>query len=188
LRFWRIGTRTILALSVLIGATGAAGVAAAQDQPPQTPGEVLQAGVSKMQSDNKLPGVIGMVRDGDKVDYAGYGDMFMRVPADPQAQFRIGSNTKQFTPTVLLSQRLNHPSRIPEGGFTNYALGVGRIGTKCGEVYTHTGEVPGYTSTWISSGDGERQVVVADNEYHMLKTDATDAEWNTAVDAFCATA
>lgn len=370
MRFWRIGTRTILALSVLIGATGAAGVAAAQDQSPQTPGEVLQAGVSKMQSDNKLPGVIGMVRDGDKVDYAhaGYGDMFMRVPADPQAQFRIGSNTKQFTSTVLLQleaehklslddtvdrwlpgvvnkngndgkkitirQLLNHTSRIPDylgdtgvsasyaadlnpnrswtpqqlvdiatskaplkdfgysntnyvlagmvikavtgndpatevknriidplglknttfpttdpklygnwlhgyelirdisfsnvqllgtagaivstvddlanfdralfsgrllppaqqqeletvGGFTNYALGVGRIDTKkCGEVYTHTGEVLGYTSTWISSADGQRQVVVADNEYHLLKTDATDAEWNTAVDAYCAT-
>ncbi|WP_285575178.1 serine hydrolase domain-containing protein [Actinoallomurus iriomotensis] len=352
---------------MLITATGAAGVTAARAE-AQTPGEVLQAGVAKARSDNNLPGVIGMVRDGDAVEYAhaGWGDMFMRVPADPKAQFRIGSNTKQFTSTVLLQleaehklslddtvdrwlpgvvnkngndgkkitirQLLNHTSLIPDyltpltsaeyvadlnpdrswtpqqlvdmatsqaplkkpgysntnyilagmvikavtgndpatevknriidplglknttfpatdpklygnwlhgyefirdisfsnvqllgsagaivstmddladfdralfsgrllppaqqreletvGGFTNYALGVGRIATKCGEVFTHTGEVLGYASTWISSADGERQAVVATNEYHLLQSGTAEAEWNTALDAYCAT-
>jgi D-alanyl-D-alanine carboxypeptidase len=110
-KLWRIGTRTVIALSVLIGATGATGMtAAARADEPQTPGEVLQAGVAKMQSEQKLPGVIGMVRDGDSVAYAhaGWGDMFMRVPADPKARFRIGSNTKQFTSTVLLQLEAEH--------------------------------------------------------------------------------
>ncbi|MGI5224239.1 serine hydrolase domain-containing protein [Actinoallomurus sp. CA-142502] len=371
MKFWRAGTRAVIALSILI--TGAAGVTAARAE-AQTPGEVLQAGVTKARSDNNLPGVIGMVRDGETVEYAhaGWGDMFMRVPADPKAQFRIGSNTKQFTSTVLLQleaehklslddtvdrwlpgvvnkngndgkkitirQLLNHTSRLPDyisdtafrneyiadlnngkhwdprklvdiaisnppldkfaysntnyilagmvikavtgndpatevknriidplglknttfptddpklygnwlhgyewvrdisfsnvsafgpagaivstmddladfdralfsgrllppaqqqeletvGGFTNYALGVGRVDTKkCGEVFTHTGEVLGYVSTWISSADGERQVVVAQNEYHVgLVTDnepGVTAQWDTAVDAYCAT-
>ncbi|MEV3921197.1 serine hydrolase domain-containing protein [Actinomadura coerulea] len=64
----------------------------------------LQERVSKVQSEHHLPGVIGMVRSGDNTQYAaaGHGDMFMRVPADPKAQVRIGSNTKAFVSTVLL--------------------------------------------------------------------------------------
>ncbi|MGI5224448.1 hypothetical protein [Actinoallomurus sp. CA-142502] len=67
----------------------------------------------------------------------------------------------------------------------NYALGVGRVPTKCGEVFTHTGEVLGYASTWISSGDGRRQVAIARNEYHLVQGDRSG--WDTALDAYCAT-
>ncbi|WP_433464256.1 serine hydrolase domain-containing protein [Spirillospora sp. CA-128828] len=65
---------------------------------------VLQDRVAKLRSEQKLPGVIGMVRSGSSTQYAtaGYGDMFRRVPADPKAKFRIASNTKAFVATVLL--------------------------------------------------------------------------------------
>lgn len=67
-------------------------------------GAALQDRVTKLQSEHKLPGVIGMARSGGSTQYAasGYGDMFRRVPADPKAQFRIASNTKAFVSTVLL--------------------------------------------------------------------------------------
>ncbi|MEV0661777.1 serine hydrolase domain-containing protein [Actinomadura luteofluorescens] len=67
-------------------------------------GAVLQDRVAKVRAEQKLPGVIGMVRNGNNTQYAasGYGDMFMRVPADPKAKFRIASNTKAFVATVLL--------------------------------------------------------------------------------------
>lgn len=67
-------------------------------------GAVLQDRVAKLRAEQKLPGVIGMVRNGDNTQYAasGYGDMFMRVPADPKAKFRIASNSKAFVATVLL--------------------------------------------------------------------------------------
>jgi D-alanyl-D-alanine carboxypeptidase len=361
--FWRISGRAVIAISVVVGLTGA-GVAARADQP--TAGDVLQTGMQRLHTDGKMPGAIGMVRNGDAVSYAhaGWNDMFARVPADPRSQFRIGSNTKQFISTVILQleaehklslddtvdhwlpgvvsangndgtkitirQLLNHTSRIPDylgdmaagyaadldpghqwdprhlvdvatskpplkqygysntnyilagmiikavtghdaasevrtriidrlglthttfptsdpklygnwmhgyetvrdisfsnvtllgsagaivstlddlatfdralfsgrllpqaqqqeletvGGFTNYALGVGKIDTRCGPVFTHTGEVLGYESTWITSADGRRQVVVANNEYHLLA--AGDGQWNAALDAYCATA
>ncbi|MBO2446116.1 beta-lactamase family protein [Actinomadura barringtoniae] len=73
-------------------------------------GDVLRAGVTKVRSDNGLPGVIGMVRDGGATRYAaaGWGDQFRHVPADPRAQFRIGSNTKAFTATVILQLEARH--------------------------------------------------------------------------------
>ncbi|WP_339156023.1 serine hydrolase domain-containing protein [Actinomadura luteofluorescens] len=67
-------------------------------------GAVLQDRVAKLRAEQKLPGVIGMARSGNNTQYAasGYGDMFMRVPADPKAKFRIASNSKAFVATVLL--------------------------------------------------------------------------------------
>ncbi|MEV4008510.1 serine hydrolase domain-containing protein [Actinomadura sp. NPDC049753] len=64
----------------------------------------LQERVARLQSEHHLPGVIGMARSGADTQNAaaGYGDMFMRVPADPRAKVRIGSNTKAFVSTVLL--------------------------------------------------------------------------------------
>lgn len=362
-RFW---TRSAIALSLAVGGIGVTGTSA--QAAAKTPAKVLRAGVQKIQRDYKLPGVIGMVRNGDKVTYAhaGKGDMFRNVPADPRAQFRIGSNTKQFTSAVLLQleaehklslndkvgkwlpgvvgkngndgrkitirQLLNHTSRIPDylrntaiqaeyvadlnpgkkwdprklvdtatankplekyaysntnyvlagmiikavtgksaaaqirarfikplhlthttfpvtdyklhgnwlhgytairdisfssvqltgsagamvstaadlakferalfsgrllpkkqqreletvGGYTNYALGVGRIKTRCGTVFTHNGAVLGYESTWLSSPDGKRQVVLAQNEYHLIDTGTAAAQWKTAVATYCA--
>ncbi|SNR42504.1 serine hydrolase domain-containing protein [Actinomadura mexicana] len=67
-------------------------------------GGVLKERVTRLQSEHRLPGVIGMARSGGSTQYAasGYGDMFRRVPADPKAKFRIASNTKAFVATVLL--------------------------------------------------------------------------------------
>jgi D-alanyl-D-alanine carboxypeptidase len=50
------------------------------------------------------PGVVGLVRDGADTQYAhaGVGDITTKVPADPKARFRIGSNSKAFTSAVLL--------------------------------------------------------------------------------------
>ncbi|GAA1980093.1 serine hydrolase domain-containing protein [Kitasatospora viridis] len=79
-----------------------AGTAPAQADMPTAIG-LLQAGAQQGVKDG-YPGVIGLLRDGDTVRYAqaGTGDTATGVPADPKAQFRIGSNTKAFTATVLL--------------------------------------------------------------------------------------
>ncbi|AUG76314.1 Penicillin-binding protein [Kitasatospora sp. MMS16-BH015] len=64
---------------------------------------LLQAGAAKGVADG-YPAVIGLVRSGDTTRYAvaGVKDVTTRTPADPKAKFRIGSNTKAFTSTVLL--------------------------------------------------------------------------------------
>lgn len=69
----------------------------------RTPAGLLQAGAQQGIADG-YPGVIGMVQKGDTAQYvrAGLGDLTNRVPADPKATFRIGSNTKAFTAAVLL--------------------------------------------------------------------------------------
>lgn len=85
-------------------ATVAAGAGVAVAANPGQTGDGLQSKLDQLRSEDNLPGVIGLVRDGDSNEYgaSGWGDQFMRVPADPRAQFRIGSNTKAFVAVVLL--------------------------------------------------------------------------------------
>ncbi|MER5615614.1 serine hydrolase domain-containing protein [Streptomyces sp. NPDC002215] len=83
-------------------ATGSA-TAESSTTADRTPADILQAGAQQGIADG-YPGVIGMVRKSDTTQYvhAGVGDLTNKVPADPKAKFRIGSNTKAFASTVLL--------------------------------------------------------------------------------------
>jgi D-alanyl-D-alanine carboxypeptidase len=383
--FRRLGAGTAAALTVVTCAVLGTGSAAAA-QPQQSPGDLLQAGLQTLMSSDGVIGAIGMVRDGDNASQygaSGYGDYENKVAADPHAKFRIGSNTKAFTATVLLQleaehklslddtvdhwlpgvvnqngndgtkitirELLNHTSGIPDyasgtaildyganlnpnephtplqlvdlaiankptsapgaafhysntnyvlagmvikavtgsdpateiqnriitplglhdttfptsdpnmpanhlNGYFHvhgfffvirdvtasdvqffgsagaivsttddlatferalfsgrllaprqqkelettvpmssdpnaggYGLGVGQVTTRCGPVWTHTGAVLGYESSWLTSADGRRQVVVADNEYNLVEDSTINSDsWNTAVNAFCA--
>ncbi|ONI75132.1 penicillin-binding protein [Actinosynnema sp. ALI-1.44] len=76
---------------------------------------------------------------------------------------------------------------VPVGGGAGYGLGVGSAPTPCGPVWNHNGAVLGYYSLWLTSEDGNKQVVVAANEFHMMggtrgQQDITKA----ALDAYCA--
>ncbi|MFE3148211.1 serine hydrolase domain-containing protein [Streptomyces sp. NPDC059218] len=101
---------TCLLLTAAGTANAAAGTTAPSTAPAtgssaadRTPAEILQAGAQQGIADG-YPGVIGMVRKGDSAQYvhAGVGNRATKVPADPKAAFRIGSNTKAFISTVLL--------------------------------------------------------------------------------------
>ncbi|MFB9927618.1 serine hydrolase domain-containing protein [Amycolatopsis halotolerans] len=87
-----------VAAAVVAALTGLASPASAE-----TPAEILQAGAQGGVSAG-YPGVIGLVRNGETAHYihAGYGNLTTKTPADPKAQFRIGSDTKAFTAAVLL--------------------------------------------------------------------------------------
>ncbi|GAA4497832.1 hypothetical protein GCM10023191_041940 [Actinoallomurus oryzae] len=129
MKLWRIGTRTVIALSVLIGATGAAGMtAAARADEPQTPGEVLQAGVARMQLEQKLPGVIGMVRDGDSVAYAhaGWGDMFMRCRRTRRRGSVSAATPSSSRPPCCCNWRPSHslPFAFAENVIANVSVGT----------------------------------------------------------------
>ncbi|MEU9849953.1 serine hydrolase domain-containing protein [Streptomyces sp. NPDC047985] len=95
----RRGRLLTAAVAVCLLMGGAAQANAAEP----TPAELLRSGAQQGVADG-YPGVIGMVRKGDGAQYvqAGVGDVATNVPADPKAQFRIGSNTKVFTSAVLL--------------------------------------------------------------------------------------
>lgn len=89
--------------ALALGALGAlAGVTPAHADAPSA-ASALQAGFAKGIADG-YPAAIGLVRSGDSTQYVvdGVGDVAAKTPADPKAQFRIGSNTKAFTATVLL--------------------------------------------------------------------------------------
>ncbi|GAB2756114.1 serine hydrolase domain-containing protein [Amycolatopsis magusensis] len=90
-----------LALGAAIVLTGSAATTGAAHA--ATPAEILRAG-AELGVSQGYPGVIGLVRTGETTERvsAGWGDQFMRVPADPRAKYRIGSNTKAFVATVLL--------------------------------------------------------------------------------------
>jgi len=126
-----------------------AGVGPANADTPTAAG-ILQAG-AKLGVADGYPGVIGLVRQGDTTQYvhAGVGDLAGRVPADPAAQFRIGSNTKAFTATVLLQleseQRLSLDDTVAKWlpGAVN---ANGYDGTKITirQLLNHTSSLPDY--------------------------------------------
>ncbi|CAA9444400.1 MAG: Beta-lactamase class C-like and penicillin binding proteins (PBPs) superfamily [uncultured Rubrobacteraceae bacterium] len=55
-------------------------------------------------------------------------------------------------------------SEPPGPGKNSAGLAVFRYGTKCGTVWGHTGNTPGYTQFMAASPDGSRSVVVSVNE------------------------
>ncbi len=155
-RFLRRGL--IIGTTVAALASATAGVALA-DVTPQTPSQVLQSGIESVAAKYHLPGVIGEIRDGGDATYAhtGWGDQFTRVPADPQAQFRIGSNTKAFTSVVLL--QLEHEGKLSlDDTVDRWLPGLvkanGNDGTKITirELLNHTSGLPDYA--------GQPQVMV----------------------------
>ncbi|NUH41893.1 beta-lactamase family protein [Streptomyces samsunensis] len=97
-RWWMASGATALSCALLTGVT--LNTAQADDE---TPSSILQAGAEKGVSDG-YPGVIGLIRNGDSTEYvhAGVGNVSTKTDADPKAKFRIASNTKTFTATVLL--------------------------------------------------------------------------------------
>ncbi|WP_069864468.1 serine hydrolase domain-containing protein [Streptomyces malaysiensis] len=97
-RWWMASGATALSCALLTGVT--LNTAQADDE---TPSSILQAGAEKGVSDG-YPGVIGLIRNGDSTEYvhAGVGNISTKTDADPKAKFRIASNTKTFTATVLL--------------------------------------------------------------------------------------
>lgn len=144
----RLVVALVVGLGVAFGATGAVGSAATA---ASSPGQALQDAVRETQSANRLPGVVGLVRDGDTVEeaHAGVGDVFQQTPADPRAQFRIGSNTKAFVSTVVL--QLVGEGRISLDDTVDHWLpGVvnknGNDGTKITirQLLNHTSGIPEY--------------------------------------------
>jgi D-alanyl-D-alanine carboxypeptidase len=94
--------RTTAVAAAALALAGLVGVVPAHADVPTAQG-LLQAGAAQGVADG-YPAVVGLVRRDDTARYvsAGVGDLGTRTPADPKAQFRIGSNTKAFTSTVLL--------------------------------------------------------------------------------------
>ncbi|MFB6815496.1 serine hydrolase domain-containing protein [Streptomyces sp. NPDC056347] len=103
-----LGTAVVTAACLLAAGVGPATAAtraagSSATTTAQSPADILRAGAQQGVADG-YPGVIGMVRKGDATQYvhAGVGDLVNKVPADPKAKYRIGSNTKAFVSTVLL--------------------------------------------------------------------------------------
>ena len=59
-------------------------------------------------------------------------------------------------------------------GKNSAGLGVFRYETRCGTVWGHTGNFPGYTQFMAASPDGTRSVVVSVNERLTPKVGAPD--------------
>jgi D-alanyl-D-alanine carboxypeptidase len=51
----------------------------------------------------------------------------------------------------------------PGPGTNSGGLGIYRYSTRCGTVYGHTGNTPGYTQFMAASRDGKRSAVVSVN-------------------------
>jgi D-alanyl-D-alanine carboxypeptidase len=87
------------------------------------------------------------------------------TPAELNTFMRAYVGGRLFGPTVQKAQRQFVPgSSGPPGPGTNSAgLAIYRYQTKCGTVYGHTGNFPGYTMFAAATSDGSRSVVVAIN-------------------------
>lgn len=138
----------VIALTVGLGATGAVGSATAA---AASPGEALQEALPNAQTAGQLHGAVGLVRDGDTVEYAqaGVGDAIRQTPADPKSPFRIGSNTKVFVSTLLLLLEAEGKLSLDDT-LDHWLPGVvnknGNDGTKITvrQVLNHTSGIPEY--------------------------------------------
>ncbi|MFI9275615.1 serine hydrolase [Kitasatospora sp. NPDC052896] len=140
-----------LLLAALAGTTPASA-----DAP--TAAGILQTGAQQGVADG-YPGVVGLVRQGDTTQYvhAGTGNLASGAPADPQAQFRIGSNTKAFTSTVLLQLEAEHklslddtvarwlPGAVNANGYDGSKITIR-------ELLNHTSGLPDYAGLPQYSG------------------------------------
>ncbi|MFE6865449.1 serine hydrolase domain-containing protein [Kitasatospora sp. NPDC057692] len=66
----------------------------------------------------------------------------------------------------------------------HYGLGLIRYDLPCGEVWGHTGGVPGYSTVWLGAKDGTRQFSLSFNDVAGVESPGTHA----AMDAFVRTA
>jgi D-alanyl-D-alanine carboxypeptidase len=87
------------------------------------------------------------------------------TPSELNTFMRAYVAGRLFGPTVQKAQRQFVPgSSGPPGPGTNSAgLAIYRYQTKCGTVFGHTGNFPGYTMFAAATSDGSRSVVVAVN-------------------------
>ncbi|GLZ31809.1 serine hydrolase [Lentzea sp. NBRC 105346] len=104
---------------------------------------------------------------------------------DDLATFERALFTGRLFPAAQLASL---KTTVPMGtGDAGYGLGVGSVSTPCGRVWTHTGGVLGYFTTWLTSEDGAKQVVFAANEFHLVGgTRGQRDVGKAAVDAYCA--
>ncbi|WP_327064435.1 serine hydrolase domain-containing protein [Kitasatospora sp. NBC_01302] len=142
----------LTAVSTTLLLAALAGVGTAHADTPTAAG-ILQAGAQEGVADG-YPGVIGLVRQGDTTQYveAGTGNLATNAPADPKAQFRIGSNTKAFTSTVLLQLEAEHrlslddtvakwlPGAVDANGYDGTKITIR-------ELLNHTSGLPDYAGT-----------------------------------------
>lgn len=144
-------TALLLAGTALVVSTSTAPASAATPT-AQSPAEILQAGLNQGVAD-AYPGVIAMIRDGNTVNYlhAGTGDVPTGVPADPNAQFRIGSNTKAFIATVLLQLEAEGKLSLDDtvakwlpNAIDANAYGYDGSKITIRELLNHTSELPDY--------------------------------------------
>ncbi|WP_035791831.1 serine hydrolase domain-containing protein [Kitasatospora mediocidica] len=147
----------VTAVSAALLLAALAGVGPANADTPTAAG-ILQTGAQKGVADG-YPGVIGLVRQGDTTQYvhAGTGNLATGVPADPKAQFRIGSNTKAFTSTVLLQLEAEGKLSLDDTVARWLPAAVnanGYDGTKITlrELLNHTSGLPDYAGTAQVSG------------------------------------
>ncbi|MFG3052584.1 serine hydrolase domain-containing protein [Kitasatospora sp. NPDC048239] len=139
----------LIAAGAALTLAALAGAGPASADTPTAAG-ILQAGAQQGVADG-YPGVIGLVRQGDTTQYvhAGVGNLSTRVPADPTAKFRIGSNTKAFTATVLLQlegeQRLSLDDSVARwlpGAVNANGYDGSRITIR--QLLNHTSDLPDY--------------------------------------------
>lgn len=149
----------LMAAALLALAVPAAAVATPASADTPTAASILQTAAQRGTADG-YPAVIGLVRSGDSAQYvsAGTGNSATRTPADPRAQFRIGSNTKAFTAAVLLQLEAEGrlslddtverwlPGAVGANGYNGSTITIR-------ELLNHTSGLPDYdtSQTFVNS-------------------------------------
>ncbi|WP_158675726.1 serine hydrolase domain-containing protein [Nocardia stercoris] len=92
-----------LTMAVALAVAAVQSVATTAHADTASAAQTMQSAAQQGVSDG-YPGVIALISDGVSGQYvsAGTGNLGTKTPIDPTAKFRIGSNTKNFTATVIL--------------------------------------------------------------------------------------
>lgn len=124
------------------------------EQPPEDYSEIIAAGWAWASG-----GIVSTPRDlNDFIrGYVG-GKLFDKQTRSQQRQVRVGGS-----------------SEPPGPGRNSAGMAVFRYETRCGTVWGHTGNTPGYTQFMAASPNGNRSVVVSINEQLTPKAGAPGA-------------
>ncbi|MFH8383000.1 serine hydrolase domain-containing protein [Kitasatospora sp. NPDC018058] len=75
---------------------------------------------------------------------------------------------------------------VPGGNGGEYGLGVIRENLSCGQVWGHTGDIPGYSTAVLGTRDGSRQVTLSYNEYDKSDSGKSDRLYQAVLEkALC---
>lgn len=129
----------------------------------------LQDQIPRLMKRHVIPGAVVLIRSRDQGDWSatfGTREIGKDLPLSTDDYFRVGSNTKTMTSTVILQLVQEgvlesiQPTDPTNPGAAGYGLGIARFGPS---VIGHDGQLPGFMTFMGYDPQAQNTIIVATN-------------------------